>query len=217
MFLRNLKGLSEKVSEGKICKIHLFWLLTVFSVMLSLKTLFNRNYVNRFFNYLIIWTALFANSASSYAKDVNPESLQAAYIQKFINYIEWPASTDDKFTIGVLNNPTMYEALTDTFANSVVLGKQVQVISLQKIDKKESYNILHTSKVDHAFIKELAHSKLHGLLVVAQHDTGSSDQVQINFFIDDNGKLRFDINQTSALDHGLRINSRLLNLARSLK
>ncbi len=173
--------------------------------------------MKRLFSNLFIWTALFAYSASSSAKNVNPESLQAAYIQKFINYIEWPASTEDKFTIGVLNNPAMFEALSEAFANGVVLGKQVQIINIERLDKKAFYHILHTSKVDQGFIKEVGLLKNHGLLVIAHNDSGSSDQVQISFFIDDDGKLRFDINQTSALEHGLKINSRLLNLARTLK
>lgn len=173
--------------------------------------------MNRFINNSILWAILLALSVSAYAKEVNPESLQAAYIQKFINYIEWPVSTEEKFTIAVLNNSPMFEALKVTFVNGVVLGKQVQVIHLLKLEKNASYNILHTSKVDQAFIKELSQLKTQGLLVVGQAESGPHDHLQISFFIDPDGKLRFDINQTSALEHGLKINSRLLNLARSLK
>lgn len=185
--------------------------------MLNLKTLFNWIYVDRPLNIFLIWTALLICSASSFAKNVNPESLQAAYIQKFINYIDWPPSVDDKFTIAVLNNPPMHEALTAAFTNGVVLGKQVQIIHIDKIEKKASYNILHISKVDQGLIKELAQLNLQGLLIVSQSESGSSEHVQISFFFDEQKKLRFDINQTSALEHSLKINSRLLNLARSLK
>lgn len=156
-------------------------------------------------------------SVSSFAKVVNPESLQAAYIQKFINYIDWPVSSEDKFTIAVLNNQPMYEALTEAFTNGVVLGKQVQVIYIERIEKKAVYNILHISRIDSGLIKDLSQSKLQGLLVVGKIESGSSDHLQISFHLDVDGKLRFDINQTSALEHGLKINSRLLNLARSLK
>lgn len=183
----------------------------------TLRSFFKRNDVNWFIRFLITSTALTCLSVTSFAKNVNPESLQAAYIQKFINYIDWPLSTEEKFTIAVLNNQPMYEALTEAFSNGVVLGKQVQVISIDKIEKKTSYNILHVSRIDTAFIKELGQAKRQGLLVVGKIDSGASDHIQISFYFDGDGKLKFDINQTSALEHGLKINSRLLNLARSLK
>lgn len=173
--------------------------------------------MKRFYKILFIAMALLAVSATSFAKEVNPESLQAAYIQKFINYIDWPPSPDDKFTIAVLNNQSMYEALTKAFLNGVVLGKQVNVIDIEKIEKNVSYNIIHVSKADQSFLKELKHLNRQGLLVIGHHELGACDGIQICFFFDGEQKLRFDINQTLALENSLKINSRLLNLARSLK
>ncbi len=169
------------------------------------------------FNYFISWLVLLSFSTNSFAKDVNPESLQAAYIQKFIHYIEWPAFDGDKFTIAVYQNPAMAEAIGQAFGNSVVLGKQVQVVNIEKVDKKTNYNIIHVQKIDQGLSKEILQLKLHGILIITQSDSGLDNNAQINFFFDNEGKLRFDINQTSSLVHGLKINSRLLNLARSLR
>ena len=161
--------------------------------------------------------AFLALNASSFAKIVNPESLQAAYIQKFINYIDWPPSPGDKFTIAVLNNQSMHEALTKAFENGFFTGKQVLVIHLEKIKKNASYNIIHVSRADPNILKELTHLNRKGLLVVGHHELGACDGIQISFFFDQEQILRFDINQTLAFENSLKINSRLLNLARSLK
>ena len=156
-------------------------------------------------------------SSLAFPADVNQVSLQAAYVKKFIDYIEWPAISQEKFAIGIVNYPAMVKAINETFAEKVISGKSVEISHLEKVDPKVNYNILIFNQLPEGSLKILSKVEKRGLLVISFDDSGNMEYAQINFFLDQEGKLRFDINQTSTLEHGLKINSRLLNLARSLK
>lgn len=148
------------------------------------------------------------------ATEVRLEHLQAAFIFKFTNYIEWPSMEDKTFNIAVYNNDEMYEALRATFDGRVVNGKNAVVINLKKFDKGFRCNILY---VHEALPISLEHLTQKGLLTISHGNKGPQNGILINFYVDHEDKLRFEINSESAVDHSLKINSRLLKVSRPQK
>ena len=149
--------------------------------------------------------------------EVSYETLQAAYIHKFTNYIEWSANKKESFKIGVLNNSDAFLALKEELAGKMIDNRQVVVLDIKKIDKNNEYDILHISKMDESISKQMSDQSLTKTLFISQDPKGLNEHTLINFFMEDSGKLRFDINQNKASQLNIKINSRLLNLARKMK
>jgi len=145
------------------------------------------------------------------------EELQAAYIQKFINYIEWPPIDDPYFIIAVFGNPKEFESLRKIFDDKKISNRQAVVVHLPKLDLTNRYDIIHIKDIDTKTEKELQKLENKPVLIISQDLKTISKEVTINFFLEEEGKLRFDINNQKALKSKIKINSRLLNLARKLK
>lgn len=154
------------------------------------------------------------------ANDINLEKLQAAFILKFTNYIEWPARKSP-FAIAVLNNPELYNSMKEVFEGKTINEQVVTLIHLDKLehkrDKNINFNIICIKHINSALAKELSQLGTSGLLTITQDPNGPNEHTVINFYVTDEGKLRFDIDNSKAESHQLKINSRLLNLARNSK
>jgi hypothetical protein len=144
----------------------------------------------------------------SYGSESDLERLQTAYIQKIINYVEWPSSTSDQFIIAVYDNDKLFQSISDTFNEKVINGKIVNVVKDDKNVKASIVCAHHSDK-----FKSLP---VDGVLFITDDASGLNGKSILNFF-QEGGKLRFDINQTQANESKIKINSRLLKLSRSLK
>lgn len=164
-----------------------------------------------------IFLLLIFSSLKVHASDVSFEGLQAVYIHKFSNYIEWPKQKNSNFVVAVLDNPEIYQAMRELFEGKLIDNRPAIILNLKKIDKNERYDILHINEMDGVLIKEIKPISEQDILIISQDPQGLNEYVSINFFLETDGKLRFDINLSRANQNHLKINSRLLNLARNLK
>jgi hypothetical protein len=156
------------------------------------------------------------NTAFASAKEIKLESLKAAFIFKFTNYIDWPQKSTP-FTIAVLNNDEMYAALESIFEGKKVHGRDVVITHVKKIEKTDSYDVLHVKEIDSSLAPTLSHLEKQGLLVITQSEKGMNKKAIINFYLDEEDRLKFEINADQASSSNLKINSRLLNLSKAQK
>lgn len=136
------------------------------------------------------------------------QRLEAAYIQKIINYVDWPGTGEGEFVISVSGDDELLARLSEAFTGPV-RGKTVRVVKSTKASSPEVRIICLSGEKDDI-------PSHHGLLVITRHEKSFRDGAVINFVLEGE-KLRFDIDNTEAQRRGLKINSRLLNLARNLK
>ncbi len=162
-----------------------------------------------------IFVASLLTAPSGWA-EVRVERLEAAFVQKFTHYIEWPARGSDQFTIGVMGGGESLAALREAFEGKSVGPRAVTVKAVSRLEKGEQYDIIHVGDASPA-MKELKNLSPEGLLVISRTSGGMPDGSIINFYVADQGKLRFQIDGESAAKRGLKINSRLLNLAKEAR
>lgn len=137
------------------------------------------------------------------------EHLEAIYIQKIINYVEWPESRSEEFVIAVAGQEKLREKLEEIFKTPIA-GKSVKIIPYQRKESAAASQILCL------FSSKTSIPSHSGVLVITHKQGGIPDGAIINFVLEE-GKLRFDINNTEAQRRKIRINARLLKLARTLK
>ncbi|MBI2423175.1 MAG: YfiR family protein [Candidatus Hydrogenedentes bacterium] len=153
-------------------------------------------------------------------RSASEEELKAAFIFRFLNFIEWPENTfekeDDPIIVGLLGESPMEKEL-----DKALSGKYVQERPLQ-LKLGATAEALKDCQV--VFIAESASEELAAVLeqlkgapIVTVSDLPDFARKggMIQLFRADN-KVRFDINMDSVKSAKIKISSRLIQLASSI-
>ncbi len=148
-------------------------------------------------------------------------AVKAAYLYKFLSYVEWPASTarppagtgseGAPLAIGVLGSDALFVEF-----QKVIAGRQVNGRSLiaRKVTPGDSFDGLHALYIGQALGTAGILNSLKGrpVLVVTDEPDGFPDGAALNFLLVD-GRIRFEASAASAERAGLRLSARLLTVA----
>ncbi len=156
-----------------------------------------------------------AQEASAQSMSSREYEIKAAYLYNFIKYIDWPTSRDT-ITIGVLGDNPFGPALA-LLNGKVVKGRRVIVKELGSVRDAQNCQMIFVSSSEKQRLQEIfANSKSAHVLTVGEMQGFAQDGGIINF-IEENNKVRFEINEDAARRTGLNISSELLKLAKLVK
>jgi hypothetical protein len=148
------------------------------------------------------------------------ESVQAAYLHKFLNYAEWPPASfpqpDTPYVIGVAGDDTVADELARIAAGRSVNNRGVIVKRLLPGDSSSALGALHMLYIGR---NERAHQaqwlrqvKGRPVLTVTAAD-GALEQGSIINFRTVDERVRFEVSVDMAEQSGLHLNSRLFSVA----
>jgi hypothetical protein len=145
--------------------------------------------------------------------------VKAAFLLNFTKFTEWPAAAfdtaDSPIAICVLGNDPFGNTLDRIVAGEVVNGRKVVVRRIKRTPPKKSCQALFVSRPE----KEVAGilpSVTEGVLTIGEGESFIRDGGMIAFVIE-NQRVRFGINAAAAENAGLKLSSKLLNVARSVE
>ena len=175
---------------------------------------------------VLLACAALASPAPSHAQNIgeaqtNERSVMAAYIYRFITYVEWPvsafASPDAPIVIGVVNADDIVSELEPIVQGRTAQGRRLQVRRLAPGDALTGINVLFVGG-DGAQRVSQAAKLLTGrpVLTITGVERGMDHGSMINFVHVD-GRVRFEVNVVAAEKSGLRLSSRLLTVATRIK
>ena len=145
--------------------------------------------------------------------------VKAAFLFKFVGYVEWPAGTfggDLPVTIGVLGDRQLANELARVCAGRAIEGKRVSVVALDRIDRDARIHVLFLPDSQRERLGSLiAAAPARGVLVVTESEGALGSGSVINFVLH-RGRVRFDISLAAAEDRGLILRSGLLAVAQSV-
>ncbi|OGU35846.1 MAG: hypothetical protein A2068_06105 [Ignavibacteria bacterium GWB2_35_6b] len=168
--------------------------------------------------YLIIILSavlLFANL--SFTAQPEEYVIKAVLLEKISSFVEWNGEkiiSKNTFTVGIIGSHKFGNVLEETYANRKILGKKLAVKFIE-----DNFEI---NNCDVIFIPKLNKDKLNDILefvkkkpVLTISDTkGYAEKgVHINFYTEENN-IRFEINEKSVKESGLKMNHLLLSLAK---
>lgn len=156
------------------------------------------------------------------AVDVSLErSVKAAYLYKFLAFVEWPAESfagpDAPVMIGVVDADSVVEELEQLIPGRMIDGRPLAVRKLQESDASTDVHLL--------FIGWNANNRLgqwvrlvqsQPALVVCESPRAFAEGCAVNFVLVD-GRLRFEVSPQAAENVGLELSSRLLAVASSIR
>jgi hypothetical protein len=165
-------------------------------------------------------TIPFITNAQPVAADANEQQVKAAFLYKFLNYVEWPASAFDSndapYVIGVMDN----NEIADTLSN-IATGRRInnRLVIVKKLHAGDPLNHVHMVFIDDddkARLPQLLKKLPMQVLSVTESDGALAQGSMINFRLSEN-KVRFEIALDAAEQAGLKLSSRLLVVAISVK
>lgn len=148
-------------------------------------------------------------------------TVKAVFLYKFLNYAEWPptafSGVDAPFVIGIYGADEIADALTLLAAGRTVSGRFVQVRRIRRGEALSGVHMLFVGVAETAQLPSLVRAAQRTpLLVVSEADDALDLGSAINLLVVD-GRVRFDVSLDAAEKSGVRLSSRLLAVARSVR
>ncbi len=176
-----------------------------------------RRRIGRVWRWLIglAATGLLAVALPAIAMEALEASVKAAYIYKFLPYVEWPAASfanaDSPQVIGVMSADAVHGELEQLVAGRRVNGRALVVRKVTPGDSLEGVHVLYLGRSARASaVMPMVVGK--PVLVITDAPTGLAEGGALNFILVD-GRVRFEAAPAAAERSGLRLSSRLLAVA----
>jgi hypothetical protein len=151
--------------------------------------------------------------------DIREDKVQAAFIYKFIQFIQWPPEIErqsNKFKIGIYGKSNMQELL-QTFSGEKVNERLLEIHPVDDLSDVKKCHILFISPSEASKLDEILEAlKGSSVLTISRMESFANKGGMINFFIKKE-RVRFEINPESAKNAGLKISSKLLKVSKVIR
>jgi hypothetical protein len=173
--------------------------------------------------FSIILISFFASRPSHAQQSVNVSEyeVKAAFLYNFAKFVEWPSSavqdTTLPFLIGILGRDPFGTILDQLIGPKSVKGKKMLIRRFNDAAGLTYCHLLFISNSERLNLPQIL-EKLRGAttLIVGEMEGFADSQGMVQFVIKDN-RVRFMINVDASEEAGLKLSSKLLNLAVGVK
>lgn len=146
--------------------------------------------------------------------------VKAAFLHKFFSFVEWPDGTfarpDAPVRIGVIGDEEMLGDLQELAKDRARDGRVVTVVKVTPGESLAGIHILYIRQSNPARMADILASVPEGVLTVADGDSAHPKGSVMSFFLEDD-RVRFGVSLEAAARQRLRLNSRLLSVARKIQ
>lgn len=147
--------------------------------------------------------------------------VKAVFLFKFLDYVELPAhafaDASAPYVIGVYGADDIARELAQAVAGRKLGERAIEVRRLRRGDPLTGLHMLFVGAAESPQLPALARAAQgQPLLLVTEDDRGLTAGTAINLVVVD-GKVRFDVALDPAARAGIRLSSRLLSVARSVR
>ncbi len=144
--------------------------------------------------------------------------VKAAFLYNFAKFIAWPPSSfsdaSAPLRICVLGQDPFGQELRDITSDKNINGRRLQVDQVADLGLARTCHILFVASSEKAQLKRIFES-LQGTDALTVGDTkGFIDQGGMINFVLENNRVQFEVNHKAAERAGLKISSKLLNVAK---
>jgi len=165
--------------------------------------------------------------ASAFAQAPDPPQerqreglVKASFLHRFGSFVEWPDGVFPAPTaplrIGVVGDDEVWKDLAELAQDRPREGRNVFVERLREYDSFAGLHVLYVKADGSARVSEILARVPPGVLTVVDSGSGLPVGGVISFLMED-GRIRFSVSLDAAAHQGLRLNSRLLALARTVQ
>ncbi|MEO7008705.1 MAG: YfiR family protein, partial [Caldimonas sp.] len=161
--------------------------------------------------------ALLPARASAQPLSAAADEVKAAYLYRFIGYVEWPASAlpapGRPLVIGVVGADAVEVELSRVLVGRTALGRPLVARKVAPGNPTDDLQVLFVGDVDLARSAWVQRLRDRPILIVTDAPQGLDAGGALNFVLIQ-GHLRFEASRYAVDRAGLKVSSRLLALAR---
>jgi hypothetical protein len=162
--------------------------------------------------FLLFGLVLFAFTNRSQAQE---EKFKAIFIYNFTKYINWPPKSGD-FVITVLGSDPITGEIESLATKKTVGNSKIRVNKVNSPSDIGNCHIIYVSGGKPEILSQVAQkAKEFNILMITDKQNACSLGAGINF-INNGGKLTFEISKQNIENCGLQINSTLLSLGKAV-
>jgi len=158
--------------------------------------------------------------AQSRQPTLGEAQVKAAFVYNFAKFVEWPDEAQSPaapIVVGVLGDPQLAAVVDETLRDKGVRGHRFEVRHFSAPENLALCHILFVASQDKLAVQRTLHvARSSPTLTIGEIPGFSNWGGVIELVLEDN-KFRFEINAGAARRGGLKVSSRLLRLARSVK
>lgn len=159
---------------------------------------------------------LLLGAARAQAQAASEAAVKAAFVHKFMGYVEWPqhlSNPEAPIVIGTLGSDDVTQELERIVPPRPVGGRRVVVRKLAEGDTFKGLHVLFVGRGEPATRAILRQAREQGVLTITETERGIEMGAAINFVSADD-RVGFEVSLESAERSGARISSRMLAVAR---
>ena len=162
---------------------------------------------------LLIFFVFTIFSSISFAQK---EKYQSLFIYNFTKYIKWPESYNgEKFVIGVIGNSEILSALNEMASSKkkTGTGEVIEIKKYSSVENIDDCNILFVSNDAVNNLEKIVDQTSSKPILIITESPGMATKGSIINFVDQNGKIKFELNEAKATTRGLVVSGSLTSLA----
>jgi hypothetical protein len=160
---------------------------------------------------LILIIALSSAAVKSQSLDVSKNYV--LYIFHIAKYIEWPEN-HNPFIIGVLGNSPVTNLMTSNYKGKIIKESSISVRKYNDLNEVTDCQILFIPRSQKQFVQEAAKKFSNSnVLIISEFDNATHFGAAINFVIDQDESVKFELNKNTIKKAKLKLNNNLLALA----
>lgn len=173
--------------------------------------------LSRLFAHAFAVALVAAVAIDARAQVASEAAVKAAFIHKFLGYIEWNpssfANAEAPIVVGTAGSDDVAVELDRLVASRPVLGRRVVVRKLAEGDRFAGLHVLFVARGEPATRAMVRQAREQGVLTVTETERGLELGAAINF-VSAEDRIGFEVSLESAERSGHRISSRMLTVAR---
>jgi hypothetical protein len=168
--------------------------------------------------FIVSWFAIEVGGAAEPTSAESLEySIKAAFLFKFGTFVEWPPdafpSAEAPFTIGIVGDDPFGATLDNTIKGHSIGNRKIVVVRANHVEQISGEQILFISQSEKDRLTSFS-EKLNGRKVLSVAEFDHPDIIV--HLVLENDKVRFDINLDAANRAGIKLSSKLLDVARTV-
>lgn len=142
------------------------------------------------------------------------ERLKAAYLYRFLEYVEWPAGArDGPLTIAVLGDDRLVAELSRHVEGRKAHGRAIRAQAVRSAQEGLGADVLFVSQDRKRELARAARSNAHRPVLIVTETAGALERGSVINLLEVDGKMRFEVSLPAAERRGLKLSSRLLAVA----
>lgn len=148
-------------------------------------------------------------------------SVKAAFLYKFTGYVDWPAQAfaepESPIVMGVLGADDIAAELQQVTTNRTVNNRPLAVRKLREADPLTGLHVLFVGRSEAGRLSTLARAAAQRGILTVTDTPGALDHGSVINFIIVEGRVRFEIALEAAERSNVKLSSRLLAVAQTVR